>query len=134
MRERKWRSFIFLDINIFYREKWKFVTNVYRKKTFSGVYTNLSSFIPEIYKNGLIMLLSFRCFSLCFDFFWNYNMKLINYYNLKIETQNMFMILVNKFGTFTIIWKQSIFLKETITIRVGPKFIKVKYSKVDEFL
>ena len=43
----------FLDINIF-REKGKFVTNVYRKKTFSGVYTNFNSFIPETYKTGLI--------------------------------------------------------------------------------
>ena len=43
----------FLDINIF-REKGRFVTNVYRKKTFSGVYTNFNSFIPETYKTGLI--------------------------------------------------------------------------------
>ena len=33
-------------------EKGKFVTNVYRKKTFSGVYTNFDSFIPETYKTG----------------------------------------------------------------------------------
>ena len=50
----------FLDINIF-REKGKFVTNVYRKKTFSGVYTNFNSFIPETYKTGLFKLLLFRC-------------------------------------------------------------------------
>ena len=37
----------FLDINIF-REKGKLVTNAYRKKTFSGVYTN---FKPETYKS-----------------------------------------------------------------------------------
>ena len=43
----------FLDVNIF-REKGKFVTNVYRKKTFSGVYTNFDSFILETYKTGLI--------------------------------------------------------------------------------
>ena len=36
----------FLDINIF-REKGKSVTTFYRKKTFSGVYTNFNSFIPE---------------------------------------------------------------------------------------
>ena len=35
----------FLDVNIF-REKGKFITNVYRKETFTGVYTNFSSFIP----------------------------------------------------------------------------------------
>ena len=35
----------FLDVNVF-RENGKFVTNVYRKETFTGVYTNFSSFIP----------------------------------------------------------------------------------------
>ena len=57
----------FSDINIF-REKGKFVTNVYRKKNFSGVYTNFNSFIPEIYKTGLIESLLFRCFNLSSDF------------------------------------------------------------------
>ena len=57
----------FLDINIFC-ENDKFATNVYRKKTFSGVYTNFKSFIPETYKIGLIKSLLFPCFSLCSDF------------------------------------------------------------------
>ena len=57
----------FLDINIFH-ENDKFATNIYRKKTFSGVYTNFKSFIPETYKIGSIKLLLFRCFSLCSDF------------------------------------------------------------------
>ena len=56
----------FLDVNIF-REKGKFVTSVYRRKTFSGVYTNFDGFIPETYKTGLIKSL-FRCFNLCSDF------------------------------------------------------------------
>ena len=57
----------FLDINIF-GENGKFATNVYRKKVFSGVYTNFKSFIPETYKLGLIKSLLFQCFSLCSDF------------------------------------------------------------------
>ena len=57
----------FLDVNNF-REKGKFFTNVYRKKTFSGVYTNFDSFIPETYKTDLIKSLVFRCFNLCSDF------------------------------------------------------------------
>ena len=57
----------FLDVNIF-RENEKFATNVCRKKTFSGVYTNFKSFIPETYKISLIKSLLFRCFSLCSDF------------------------------------------------------------------
>ena len=57
----------FLNINIF-REKGKFVTNVYRKKTFSGVYSNFDSFIPETYKTGLIKSLMFQSLNLCLDF------------------------------------------------------------------
>ena len=57
----------FSDINIF-PEKGNFVTNVYRKMTFSGVYSNFNSFIPETYKTGLIESLLFRCFNLCSDF------------------------------------------------------------------
>ena len=57
----------FLDVNIF-RENDKFATNVYRKKIFSGVYTNFKSFILETYKIGLTKSLLFRCFSLCSDF------------------------------------------------------------------
>ena len=60
-------SLPFLDVNIF-RESDKFATNVYRKKTFSGVYTNFKSFILETYKIGLIKSLLFQCFSLCSDF------------------------------------------------------------------
>ena len=60
------RHLRFLDINIF-GENDKFGTNVYRKKTFSRVYTNFKSFIPETYKIGLIKSL-FWCFSLCSNF------------------------------------------------------------------
>ena len=45
-------------INIFHK-KGKFVTNVYREKTFSGVYTNFNSFVPETYKTGLTESLLF---------------------------------------------------------------------------
>ena len=42
----------FLDVKIFCENK-TFATKVYRKKTFSGVYTNFKSLIPETYKIGL---------------------------------------------------------------------------------
>ena len=57
----------FLDINIF-QEKGKFVPNVYKKKTFSGVHINFNSLIPEPYKTGLIEALLFQCLNLCSDF------------------------------------------------------------------
>ena len=43
----------FLDVTVF-RENGKFVTNVYKKETFTGVYTNFSSFIPLEHKFGLV--------------------------------------------------------------------------------
>ena len=66
----------FLDINIS-RENNKFATNVYRKKTFSWVYTSYKSFIPEANKIGLIKSFLLRCFSLCSNLS-NFIMRLIN--------------------------------------------------------
>ena len=60
-------SLPFLDVNIF-RKNEKFATNRYREKTFSGVYTNFKSFIPETYKIGSIKSLLFPYFSLCSGF------------------------------------------------------------------
>ena len=51
-----------------FRKKGQFITNVYRKKTLSGVDTNFNSFIPETYKTSLIKSLLFQYFSLCSDF------------------------------------------------------------------
>ena len=51
----------FLDVNVF-RENGKFMTNVYRKKTFTGVYTNVSGFIPLEHKFGLVYTLLHRLF------------------------------------------------------------------------
>ena len=56
----------FLDVNVF-RENGKFVTNVYRKETFTGVYTKFSSFIPLEHKFGLVYTLLHRSFCLVSD-------------------------------------------------------------------
>ena len=56
----------FLDVNVFC-ENGKFVTNVYRKETFTGVYTNFSSFIHLEHKFGLVYTLLHRCFCLVSD-------------------------------------------------------------------
>ena len=69
-----------LDVNKF-REKGKFFTNVYRKKTFSGVCTNFDSSIPETYKTGLIKSLVFRCFNFRSDFHEINILKSISYKN-----------------------------------------------------
>ena len=46
----------------------KFVTSVYRKPTFSGVFTNLESFIPDKYKHGFIETLLHGSFRLCSNY------------------------------------------------------------------
>ena len=58
----------FLDIKVI-RVASAFITSVYRKPTFSGVYTNYNSFLPLIYKTGLIRTLLFRLYTICSD--WN---------------------------------------------------------------
>ena len=60
-------SFSFLDIKIC-REKDKFTTSVFRKDTFSGVYTNFSSFVALKHKSGLAHTLSHRSFTTVSDF------------------------------------------------------------------
>ena len=57
-------SLPFLDIKIF-RENDKFCTTVYRKKTFTGLYSNFKSLIPTSYKKGLVLTLLFRIHSIC---------------------------------------------------------------------
>ena len=44
-----------------------FVTNVYRKETLTGVYTNFSCFIPLEHKSELVYTLLHRSFCFVFD-------------------------------------------------------------------
>ena len=56
----------FLDMEVS-REKRKFVTTFYRKPTFRGVYTHFESFLPTIYKFGMVYTQAYRCFKICSD-------------------------------------------------------------------
>ena len=60
----KTNNFSFLDVKIC-RANNRFTTSVFRKPTFSGVFTNFDSFIPISYKYGLVNTLIFRCFKIC---------------------------------------------------------------------
>ena len=57
----------FLNIKIS-RVNNKFVTSVYCKPTFRGVFTNFQSFIRDIYNRGLIETLLHRSFRLCSNY------------------------------------------------------------------
>ena len=60
-------TFSFLDINIT-RQNNQLKTSVYRKPTFSGVFTHYESYIDQSYKKWLIFTLLFRCYSLCSNY------------------------------------------------------------------
>ena len=55
----------FLDVLVTREDK--FSTSLYRKPTFSGLYSNFESFMPDSYKKGLIYTLLHRAFVLCCD-------------------------------------------------------------------
>ena len=59
--------FSFLDINIT-RVNNQLKTSVYRKPTFSGVFTHYESYIDQSYKKSLIFPLLSRCYSICSDY------------------------------------------------------------------
>ena len=46
-------------------EEGKFTTTIYRKPTFSGVYSNYERFSPSIYKFDTVYTLVYRCFHIC---------------------------------------------------------------------
>ena len=64
MRTEKENKLSFLDVEIM-RQKGKFTTTIYRKPTFGGVYSNFESFLPSVYKFGMIYTLVCRCFRIC---------------------------------------------------------------------
>ena len=67
IQTEKDNSFSFLNVKIC-REKDKFTTNVFRKDTFSGIYTNFSSFVALEHKFGLVYTLLHRSFTIVSDF------------------------------------------------------------------
>ena len=56
METEKENKLSFLDVEVI-REQGKFTTTIYRKPTFSGVYSNFESFLPSVYKFGMVYTL-----------------------------------------------------------------------------
>ena len=54
-----------LIFGIVYKKKKSLITSVFRKVTFSGVFTNFKSFMPVAYKFGLVYILLHCSFSIC---------------------------------------------------------------------
>ena len=64
--ETERHKFSFLDIEVIC-EQGKFSTTIYRKPTFSDVYSNFESFLPSVYKFSMVYTLVYRCFRICSD-------------------------------------------------------------------
>ena len=82
----------FLDVLVS-RSTLSFVTDVYRKSTFSGVLTNFNSFIPTTYKHGLVFTLLFRGFRICSDY--NKFHKELEYLKTIFQRNNYPMNVIN---------------------------------------
>ena len=57
-------SLAFLDVLVTH-EGTNFSTSLYRKKTFTGLYTDFASLSPDKYKANLISVLVYRAFHIC---------------------------------------------------------------------
>ena len=64
METEKENKLSFLDVEIIL-EQGKFTTAIYRKPTFSGVYSNFESFLHWVYIFGVVYTLVYRCFCIC---------------------------------------------------------------------
>ena len=73
----------FLD-NLIDRKGGKFITRVYRKPTFTGVYTHYENFLHSVYKFGLLSTLLFRYFSICSSFTL-FHLEVIEFKNIVLK-------------------------------------------------
>ena len=55
----------FLDILFTRKQDSTFMTSIYRKRTFTGLYTKWDFFTPRNYRINVIRSLSYRCYRLC---------------------------------------------------------------------
>ena len=78
----------FLDVLVTRKDN-LFITSLYRKPTFSGLYMNFNSFMPDTYKKGLVKTLLHRAFMLCFD--WEHFHKEVVFLK-NIFRKNMFPV------------------------------------------
>ena len=54
----------FPDVQIIWEDK-AFTISVYRKSTFSGIYTHFDSFLPSNYKFTTVYTLIYNCLRIC---------------------------------------------------------------------
>ena len=115
-------SLSFLDIRIDKTTN-NFDTSIYRKPTFSGVYLNFKSFVPQVYKKGLINCLLFRIYNLCS------NWSIIHDEISKIKS----ILIKNKYPLDFINDCIKTFLDKILMTKI-PENEKIKPSEKEEFV
>ncbi len=88
--------FLVVDIT---RSNGKFSTSIYRKSTFTGLFTNFHSFIPLAYKRSLVSCILYRIFKLCSSY-ENFHIQLEvirKLFNLNGFPSHMFDHLAHRF-------------------------------------
>ena len=83
-------NFSSLDVKITRQNK-RFFTSIFRKATFSGVFTNYDSFISDTSKIGLVHTLLFRFFKICSSM-ENFHIEVEGFSNV---TTTLLMLLIN---------------------------------------
>ena len=74
--DRRDNKFYFLHVEVIH-EQVKLTTIIYRKATFSGVYSYFEIFLPAAYKFSMISTLVYRYFRICLD--WAKGFTELNY-------------------------------------------------------
>ena len=94
METEKENKLSFLDVKVI-REKGKLTTTIYQKPTISGVYSNFESFLPSVYKFGMVYTLVYRYFRICSN--WTqFHTKLSDTAKNDVVKKNVYDKLVSK--------------------------------------
>ena len=119
----------FLDVSVSRKDN-NFATSVYRKPTFSGLYSNFNSFMPEQYKKGLIKTLLHRSFTFCCD--WNrFEIEVTALKNIFRKNKFPLYFIEKVIGEFL----NKIFIPKRIMMNVPKKeiFISLPYLGPESF-
>jgi hypothetical protein len=95
----------FLDVKII-RSNHSFATTVHHISTSTGLFTNFDSFIPMLYKKGLLFSLISRYFNICSSYVFFHSRKWKNSRKpspLMVILQHLWIVVSNRFLTKCII-------------------------------
>ena len=105
-------SFLVVEIS---QENGKFVTTIYLKPIFSGVYTHFEILVPSIHKFGMTYILLHKCFTLCSD--WTkFHRELVIHFPKKWLSGIVFGRVLRSFNIHIISYNKLRITKSTLAI------------------